>query len=338
MRAALLIVCGLTAPGALGQARTPTLTDLSGLDRGRREAALLAVRNLEAGDAVLLELETQLVSKAEARRAGGRPPLFPGCMRPDEFELLTQLRLARAAADGQTYQALATEYLRLIGMLHDLLGEAQATGKWRKNFSHLGHWISDWSKAQDPVVRELFFRTLVDQALRASLSSFQGEKVYVVARPTPALRAYDEYLFNLMCTSDEDNLNWLKRQVAGNGWFDIRRYGKMADQAAWLMVQHADGDPDYQAYIAGVLAAKARTGDTNPQNYAFLNDHIAVRAGHPQTYATQMECVNGQWLAPNVVAPDKLDARRASMGLPSYSKQVSKRRDLYCGRNPARQR
>ena len=147
-------------------------------------------------------------------------------------------------------------------------------------------------------MRELLRRTLLDQAIRVSLSSFEGARIYGKARATAALRAYDEYLFNRMCTADENNLNWLKAEVARNGWFDIPRYGTAADNAAWLMVQHADGDPDYQLYIASVLAAKARSGETNAQNFAHLSDRIAVRVGLPQKYATQMECVDGEWLAP----------------------------------------
>jgi hypothetical protein len=337
MRAALFVAGCLLAPAhAQAPGHTPTLAELSSLDTRQREAALVAIRDHDDGDAILLTLETELGTLADARRHAAQPPLFPGCLTGEEFELTTQLKLARTSADGTTYRALAAEYRRLTNALRTMLGEAQSSGVWRKNFSHLGHWISDWSKVDDPMVRELLYRTLNDQAIRASLSSFQGEKVYVVARPTPALRAYDEYLFNLMCISDEDNLKWLRRQIATHGWFDIRRFGKAADQAAWLMIQHADGDPNYQAYIVSLLASKVHSGDTNPQNYAFLNDHIAVRAGAPQTFATQMECVNGAWLAPNVIAPKDLDARRASVGLPPYAKQLARRKNLYCSKQAVR--
>ena len=81
-----------------------------------------------------------------------------------------------------------------------------------------------------------------------------------------------------------------------------------------------------------MLAAKARSGETNSQNFAHLTDRIAVRVGMPQKYATQMECVDGAWLAPNVDDPEGLDARRAEMGLPTYREQVAQRRNLHCGK------
>jgi hypothetical protein len=306
----------------------PTLAELTRLPGGDRENALAALRGTPGADATLQALSTELTSVADARRDSGLPPRFPGCLSADEFELNAQLKLAFSSADASAYRALAAEYRRLTTMLRMALNAAQTSGNWRRHFAHLRHWISDWSKARDPAVRELLRRTLTDQAIRASLSAFQGEKIYFMARPTPALRAYDEYVFNLMCTADEDNLEWLKQQVARNGWFDIRRYGRAADHAAWLMVQHADGAPAYQAYIAAVLEAKARSGETDPKNYAFLSDRVAVRAGRPQTFATQMECVDGEWLSPQVAEPGDLDARRAAIGLPPYAKQLAQRKGL----------
>jgi hypothetical protein len=326
----LFLACLVAAGAACAQDSAPTVESLITLNAMQRENTLAAIRNSRNADATLLALSTQAATRAEARRQSGQPPLFAGCLRGDEFELGAQLGLARASYDSKAYRALAAEYRRLTTALRTALSSARSSGNWRKRFSHLGHWISDWERAKDPATRELLERTLVDQGIRASLSAFDGAKIYGKTRAAAALRAYDEYLFNLMCTADEDNLRWLRGQVARNGWFDISRYGAAADQAAWLMVQHADGDHAYQAYIVSVLAPKATTHETNPQNFAFLSDHVAVRSGEPQTYATQMECVDGEWLAPQVDSPENLDARRASVGLPPYRVQVSQRRNLHC--------
>lgn len=324
--AASWIACTLLIAGAAVAANpAPTLDDLTALANAERVEALATLRRRHDADETLRGLSTQLTSRADARRDSGQLPLFAGCLTGDEFELAAQLKLAYASADAQTYRALASEYRRATDMLRDTLRHAQSTGRWRKKFAHLGRWISAWSRAKDPVVRELLSRTLTDQAIRGALSSFHGRKIYFIAPPAPALRAYDEYLFNLMCNADEDNLNWLRDQVATNGWFDIRRYGRAADQAAWLMVQHADGAPGYQAYIAAVLEVKARTGDTDPRNYAYLRDRIAVRSGRSQPFGTQMECVNGKWLMPEVEDPEDLDARRAAYGLSPLGEQLSKR-------------
>jgi hypothetical protein len=318
----------VTGSLALAGARIPSIDEVAALEDRPRENVLAGLRNSHDGEITLLMLQTAAAVRADARREAGVPPLSRGCLRAEEFELGAQLALARAAYDGAAYRAMSWEFHRLTRAFDRVLGSAQAGGHWRKRFAHLERWIRDWEAAEDPAARELFRRTLVDQAIRASLSSFEGPKIYGKSRPTPALRAYDEYLFNLMCTADEDNLEWLKARVAADGWFDAGKYGKAADHAAWLLVQHADGDPDYQAVVAGLLEPKLRTHDTSPQNFAFLADRVAIRAGRPQTYATQMECVEGRSLAPRIAEPESLDRRRAAMGLEPYSVQLERRRDL----------
>jgi Family of unknown function (DUF6624) len=334
LRAAFLFCGCLCAASALAEGAR-SLDEISALDGRQRENALAAIRNTPDGDPDLLALETEASLRADARRESGEPPRFPGCLRADEFELGVQLALARAAYDSKAYRLLAVEFRRLSTSFTTALASAQTSGKWRKRFAHLGHWIEDWERASEPDVRELLRRTLVDQAIRASLSSFQGAAVYGQARPTAALRAYDEFIFNRMCMADEDNLNWLKEKISSSGWFDIGRYGAAADNAAWLLVQHADGDPGYQASVAVLLEPKVASGDTNPANFAYLSDRIAVRNGRPQRFATQAECVQGQWLAPRIEDPDGLDARRAAMGLEPYRDQLARRKHL-CHEQTAR--
>ena len=328
-RAVLLACCSLSGSLALAAVHIPTIDEVAALEPRALENQLAALRNSRDGEITLLVLESAASLRAEERRESGTPPRSRGCLQAAEFELAAQLALARAAYDGAAYRALSWEYHRITTALSRALAAAQSSGNWRKRFSHLEEWIEHWDRAQDPTVRELFQRTLLDQAIRASLSSFQGAKIYGKTQPTPALRAYDEFVFNLMCTADEENLHWLKAQVAGKGWFDAGRYGSSADHAAWLMVQHADGDPEYQARIAQLLEPKLETKDTSPQNFASLVDRVAVRAGRPQTYATQMECVDGQSLAPRVEDAAGLDTRRAAMGLEPYLKQVEQRKHLF---------
>ncbi len=327
-RAVLLACCCLGGSLALAAVHVPTIDEVAALEPRALENQLAALRNSKDGEITLLVLESAASLRADERRVSGTPPRSRGCLTAGEFELAAQLALARAAYDGAAYRALSWEYHRITAALTRALAAAQSSGNWRKRFSHLEHWIGDWERAQDPTVRELFQRTLVDQAIRASLSSFQGAKLYGKTQPTPALRAYDEFVFNLMCAADEENLAWLKAQVAGSGWFDAGRYGKAADHAAWLMVQHADGEPQYQAWIAELLQPKLETRDTSPQNFASLVDRVAVRAGRPQIYATQTECVGGESLAPKVEDAAGLDARRAAMGLEPYLEQVEQRKHL----------
>ena len=254
--------------------------------------------------------------KADARRESGSRPCFPAACAAMNSNSAVQLALARAAFDSKAYRALAR---RISGGSRPpcarRLAIAQANGKWRKRFGHLGHWIDDWERATDPDVRELLRRTLVDQAIRASLSSFEGAKVYGQARPTAALKAYDEYIFNRMCTADEDNLNWLKGRIATRRlvrYPQLRRGRRQCRVAAGAARRRRSRLPGLGRQRCS--SPRSHSGDTNPQNFAFLSDRIAVRDGAPQRFATQMECVDG-----NGWRPGNRVSRRSSMrGAPPW--------------------
>lgn len=126
-----------------------------------------------------------------------------------------------------------------------------------------------------------------------------------------------------MCGVDQDNTAWLKGEIARRGWPRISRDGKDADNQAWLLVQHADLDPAWQAQILALLTALAPKGETNPKNYAYLFDRVAMKHGGPQRYGTQGRCIGtGQW-RPDDDEPGDLDARRATVGLPSETEYVA---------------
>jgi len=105
---------------------------------------------------------------------------------------------------------------------------------------------------------------------------------------------------------------------------------------AWLGERlSAAGEDGDGAAIADLLQPKLETRDTDPQNFASLVDRVAIHAGRPQVYATQMECVGGQSLAPRIAEPEGLDARRAAMGLEPYPAQFERRKQL-CRKTQAR--
>ncbi|MFX8895313.1 DUF6624 domain-containing protein, partial [Acinetobacter baumannii] len=56
--------------------------------------------------------------------------------------------------------------------------------------------------------------------------------------------------------------------------------------------------------------------NSNPANFAFLWDRVALAQGRPQRYGTQMRCVGKVWspITP-LEEPAKLDERRSWVGL-----------------------
>lgn len=116
----------------------------------------------------------------------------------------------------------------------------------------------------------------------------------------------------------------LKAIVAAHGWPTVAQVGQDGADAAWLLAQHADKDPAFQRSVAEAMEPLVAPGQVKASNYAYLWD----RTHEPQRYGTQGRCVDkGRWEPRAVEAPEKLEQRRAQMGLTpmaEYQTMVSK--------------
>lgn len=116
----------------------------------------------------------------------------------------------------------------------------------------------------------------------------------------------------------------LKAIVAAHGWPTVAQVGQDGADAAWLLAQHADKAPAFQRSVAEAMEPFVATGQVKASNYAFLWD----RTHDPQRYGTQGRCVDkGRWEPRAVEAAEKLEQRRAQMGLTpmaEYQAMVSK--------------
>ncbi|WP_371653126.1 MULTISPECIES: DUF6624 domain-containing protein [unclassified Streptomyces] len=128
-----------------------------------------------------------------------------------------------------------------------------------------------------------------------------------------------------MRTVDADNIAALKRITAEHGWPGRTLVGDQATDAAWLLVQHSDADPEFQQHALTLLREAVTAGEAEPRHLAYLTDRCLFHQGEPQLYGTQY--INGkQGLCPQTISdPDNLDTRRAGVGLgpfAAYDRQV----------------
>lgn len=134
---------------------------------------------------------------------------------------------------------------------------------------------------------------------------------------------------------DLSNIIELKEILEMHDWISISRFGEKADQHAWLIVQHADQDSEFQKLILKKLETLYPLKETDPRNYAFLFDRIAASWNDeskrvPQRYGTQGQCVGPwKWQPIEIEDPVRLDARRASVGLPPFDTYL-KAMNSYC--------
>ena len=101
-------------------------------------------------------------------------------------------------------------------------------------------------------------------------------------------------------------------------WVTISEFGAQTDHGAWLLVQHADHDLEFQKDILLRLEQLYKKQETDAKNFAYLYDRIAMAENRPQRYGTQGLIKDGKWVLCETEDLAQLDERRLSVGLSSY--------------------
>jgi hypothetical protein len=129
---------------------------------------------------------------------------------------------------------------------------------------------------------------------------------------------------------DKEITGLVKKIIEIHGWTVLSKFGKQTDQQMWLLVQHADHDPLFQAAIAFLLEQLVPLNETDNKNFAYLYDRVAVkfqRLGLKQRYGTQVD--SSLELFPFEGTEQELDQRRAQVDLEPISEYLKRLRFYY---------
>ncbi|TQS24416.1 hypothetical protein FLX08_00705 [Microbispora hainanensis] len=130
---------------------------------------------------------------------------------------------------------------------------------------------------------------------------------------------------------DRDNTAWLRSVVGARGWPLLSQVGEEAALAAWLLAQHADASPEVQREFHRALSDAVSRNEAKPAHLAYLEDRIRVGSGRPQLYGTQFFRDDSGFRPHPIEDADRLDDRRAAMGLEPFSQYEAQMRRLYGG-------
>lgn len=158
---------------------------------------------------------------------------------------------------------------------------------------------------------ELLARMRHDQAIR---DSFAAE-----LRATGSISATTG---QRMLAIDSANTTWLKGVVSVRGWPTRAAVGDEALTAAFLLVQHADHDPAFQARMLPLLERAHAAGEIDGGPVALLTDRVAKAQGRPQRYGSQATIRDGRVIIDPIEDSARVDERRARMGLPPLADYV----------------
>jgi hypothetical protein len=118
-----------------------------------------------------------------------------------------------------------------------------------------------------------------------------------------------------------DNTKWLKGVVERHGWPTNRLVGADGARAAWLLVQHADADPEFQRRCLELMA-KLPKNEVSQSNLAYLTDRVLLAEGKKQLFGTQFTAVDGKWKPRPLEDEANVDKRRAEAGLPPLAEYI----------------
>ena len=115
---------------------------------------------------------------------------------------------------------------------------------------------------------------------------------------------------------DAESTAFLKRTVDRVGWPTVSMVGAAGAHAAWLLAQHADADPDFQAEVLALMEPLVDRGEAKPRHFALLTDRVLLARGEMQVYGTQFQDDADGVMRPMPTRDwATVDERRASVGL-----------------------
>lgn len=121
-------------------------------------------------------------------------------------------------------------------------------------------------------------------------------------------------------TMDPRNTARMKKIVEQIGWPTISKVGEKASGDAWLLVQHADRDVEFQKHCLGLMKAEP-AGEVAMHDIAYLEDRVRVNSGRPQLYGTQFRWESNKPIQ-DIEDLEHVEERRKEMGLNTLAENL----------------
>lgn len=163
--------------------------------------------------------------------------------------------------------------------------------------------------------RELARRSALDQEARDAVDGWSED---------PRTELWDK-----VTAVDADNTTWLMAIVEQHGWPRESDVGEEAAEAAWLLAQHADDQPELQHTFLRHMASAVGIGEASPRLLAYLDDRVRLSEGRAQLYGTQF-IDDGSGLRPQPIEdPDRLAERRSAVGLEPFEDNEARMQQMW---------
>jgi uncharacterized protein DUF6624 len=160
-----------------------------------------------------------------------------------------------------------------------------------------------------------------DQCLRMLLPSVTEK----FGKDSPELK----YFWSLIWQQDSLNEQAIELILMKNGWPGISEVDTTANQALWLVIQHAPLAKQ-EKYLP-LLAASVDAGDSQAWHLAFLEDRVLMRKGLKQKYGSQAayDKKEARFYIYPIEDAQNVNQRRAKIGLESIEEYAKSNNYYY---------
>ncbi len=125
-----------------------------------------------------------------------------------------------------------------------------------------------------------------------------------------------------------ENATELRAIIEVYGWPSAELVGPEGADAAWLVLQHSIGDPEFMRYCRTLIEAASNAGRIPRWQFAYLDDRIRVFEGKTQRFGTQFDLKPDGPEITSLEDPIQVDRWRQEVGLATISEVMSRARGL----------
>jgi hypothetical protein len=158
---------------------------------------------------------------------------------------------------------------------------------------------------------------MINEMLRGELIAMRAEDFEVRAELAAADELGGPYVPRMEAIHLK-NAARLRELIDRHGWPDEDIAGKDGAEAAWLIAQHAIGEPEFQRKALRWMRESAGQGRIPAWHAAYLEDRIAMCEGRPQRFGTQWldDPRDGRIRPWKLADIERVNELRAGVGLP----------------------
>ena len=121
----------------------------------------------------------------------------------------------------------------------------------------------------------------------------------------------------------EENNSRIKDIINDGGWPLQSQVGEDGAEAAWLIVQHAILEPEFQKECVSHLEKAVASGEANSWHLAYLQDRVLIQENKPQIFGTQHVVNNGKMEPLPINNICEANQRRRELGLWSLEEHTA---------------